>query len=362
MSAPHRIDRFTPTAYARDRWAQVVVAALAIALSASLLHVLGVTPEGTGFVCLLLGLAALSCFVLGYLRQASSLNDLADAVEAAADAETFPTHPEIDPDDGRALPLEARIVAQSCSLIASAAGADAAQARQDAEEYHRYIEAWIHEVKAPMAAIALVNAQNPGPAASKVSRELERIQSHVDQALYYARSTTRNLDYAIRETDLNHAVREACLRNARFLIDHGCTPEFHIPEGLTVLADTPWLEFVLGQLTVNAAKYGATTLRFSAWEQDVETPAGRTTLEVADNGWGIPAADMPRVFERGYTGLNGREQGSATGMGLHLVATLCQAMGLHVGLASEAGVGTRVLITFPHDRTVLLRRCEQSPV
>jgi len=74
-------------------------------------------------------------------------------------------------------------------------------------------------------------------------------------------------------------------------------------------------------------------------------------LEVRDNGCGIPAADVPRVFERGFTGQVGRAHGSATGMGLYLVASLCASMGLHVGLASEEGTGTRVILTFPHDRT-----------
>ena len=72
---------------------------------------------------------------------------------------------------------------------------------------------------------------------------------------------------------------------------------------------------------------------------------------VRDNGCGIPAADVPRVFERGFTGQVGRAHGSATGMGLYLVASLCASMGLHVGLASEEGTGTRVILTFPHDRT-----------
>ena len=73
--------------------------------------------------------------------------------------------------------------------------------------------------------------------------------------------------------------------------------------------------------------------------------------EIACKQWnGIPAADVPRVFDRGFTGKNGRAQGSATGMGLYLVATLCEKMGLGVGLASEEGTGTRVMISFPHDR------------
>ena len=199
--------------------------------------------------------------------------------------------------------------------------------------------------------IKLMLANNPGPESAKVARELERIEAQVDQALYYARSTSVERDYAIREVNLADAAREACKRHSRFLIEKGCTPAFDIPDALTVLADEPWLVFILGQVIVNAAKYGATTLAFTVREKEPGTPRGRTVLEVRDNGCGIPAADVPRVFERGFTGQVGRAHGSATGMGLYLVASLCASMGLHVGLASEEGTGTRVILTFPHDRT-----------
>ena len=120
----------------------------------------------------------------------------------------------------------------------------------------------------------------------------------------------------------------------------------------TVFADAKWLAFVIGQIVVNAAKYGARTIRFSA-RVEGRGADGRTVLEIADDGCGIPAADVPRVFDRGFTGENGRAQGSSTGMGLYLVAQLCEKMGLGVGLASEEGAGTRVMIAFPHDRRAL---------
>ena len=194
-------------------------------------------------------------------------------------------------------------------------------------------------------------ANEPSTQSAKIARELERIEAQVDQALYYARSTSVERDYAIREVSLGEAAREACKRNTRFLIERGALPAFNIPETMTVLADEPWLVFILGQVVVNAAKYGATSIEFTAREEESGTPRGRTVLEVRDNGCGIPAADVPRVFERGFTGQVGRAHGSATGMGLYLVASLCASMGLHVGLASEEGTGTRVILTFPHDRT-----------
>ena len=107
---------------------------------------------------------------------------------------------------------------------------------------------------------------------------------------------------------------------------------------------------MLGQLIVNAAKYGAVRIGFSSRIEGEGTSAAHTVLEVSDDGYGIPAADVPRVFDRGFTGVNGRKQGASTGMGLYLVAQLCEKMGLGVAIASEEGSGTRVLVTFPHDR------------
>ena len=126
-----------------------------------------------------------------------------------------------------------------------------------------------------------------------------------------------------------------------------------VDEDVRVFADVKWLAFVIGQLVANAGKYGASTLRFSVREEGAGTSDARTVLEVADDGWGVPAGDVPRVFERAFTGENGRRAGSSTGMGLYLVAELCAKMGLAVALASEEGKGTRVLLAFPHDRRKL---------
>ncbi len=104
--------------------------------------------------------------------------------------------------------------------------------------------------------------------------------------------------------------------------------------------------FILGQVIVNAAKYGATTLMFTAREEEPGTSCGRTVLEVRDNGCGIPAAERAHARARFHRS-GRRAHVPATGMGLYLVASLCASMGLHVGLASEEGTGTRVILTFP---------------
>ena len=344
MSECTDLPAFTPGAYVRDRWYALLLLVLCLGALVFLLPLLGVSGHGTMLVADLVTLFALLAAVIDYQRRAAWYRELAGLLSQLRRASAFAALVSDPPF------LEGAIAYEAAAQVGRLSATEVEALGADDEAYRRYIELWIHEIKTPMAAVKLMCANDGGPLASKIARELERIEAQVDQALYYARSTSLSQDYTIREVDLAEAAREACKRNARFLIERGCTPSFEIPEGLTVLADEPWLVFMLGQLVANAAKYGASTLTFTAREQEPDTPRGRTVLEVRDNGCGIPAKDVPRVFERGFTGVVGRAHGSATGMGLFLVASLCAAMGLHVGLASEEGEGTRVILTFPHDR------------
>lgn len=246
--------------------------------------------------------------------------------------------------------LEGCLTFEALEATGKAAADDVAAHKQQAEAYRDYIELWIHEIKTPIAAAGLMAANLHGPEATKLKGELDRIEGYVEQALYYARSTSLARDFAIREVPLESVVRGAVKKHARFLIEQGTTPVIELGRDVRVFADAKWLAFIVGQLVTNAAKYGATQVRFSTRTEGEGTPAARTVLEVADDGPGIPAADVPRVFERGFTGQNGRMLGSSTGMGLYLVSELCAKMDLGVGLASEEGSGTRVLISFPHDR------------
>lgn len=146
---------------------------------------------------------------------------------------------------------------------------------------------------------------------------------------------------------LADAAREACKRQARFLIEVQAIPQVDISPELRVLSDEPWLVFMLSQVVANAAQYGARTITFTARVEEPDTPRGRTVLEVRDDGCGISEADMPRIFDRGFTGSNGRARGTATGMGLYLVALAGSRLGLSVSAASETGVGTRMIFRIP---------------
>ena len=119
-----------------------------------------------------------------------------------------------------------------------------------------------------------------------------------------------------------------------------------------VHADPKWLAFVIGQVLVNAAKYqgekdGGGRVRIWAVREETGLDAWVTRLAIADDGVGIPAADVGRVFDKGFTGENGRRFARSTGMGLYLVRELCAKMGVDAWLESEEGVGTTVCLDFP---------------
>lgn len=331
------------SAYLKDRAAAIALAAVCAAAMGGMFLVLG---AGTDAALLAVGIVAActACaLALGYARRRRFYRELAQITQDL-DRTYFAASLVGEPDF-----LEGRLAYRALEAVGKAAADDVAAHRQQAEAYRDYVELWIHEIKTPIAAATLMAAGLHGPESAKLKGELARIEGYVEQALFYARSTSLAQDYAIREVELAAAAREAVKKNARFLIEHGTVPSFELPGELKVLADEKWLVFIIGQIVVNAAKYGASQVAFTA-RGEGEGPAAATVLEIVDDGCGIPSADVPRVFDRGFTGANGRAQGSSTGMGLYLVATLCAKMGLGVGLASEEGTGTRVMLTFPHDR------------
>lgn len=227
--------------------------------------------------------------------------------------------------------------------------------RAEQREYRDYVETWVHEVKTPIAAARLVAANAMTPATEAMDVELRRIEGYVDQSLFYARSSSLDRDFMVRQVNLGECVRTALRNTSRTLIDAGVSPRLGDLD-VTVRADPKWLEFVIRQVLINAAKYrrpdaalvgDPATVRIDAEKTQTGLDAWCVTLRVQDNGIGIPAADLPRVFDRGFTGENGRAYPHSTGIGLYLVRTLCEKMGLRAQAFSAPGEGTCISVDFP---------------
>lgn len=256
--------------------------------------------------------------------------------------------------------LEGRLAWEAFDALAQDFRSRIDAVRSEGADYRTFVEAWVHEVKTPIAAARLMADNNPGALSSAMLRELGRIDGYVEQALYYARSGSLDRDYVVRELPLSQVVRDALRTHARSLIDRGVSVSAQGLD-LVVFSDAKWVAFILGQLVENAAKYRApmegpgargAVLTLRATRHDVGRASEHVVLEVEDNGMGIPAADLPRVFDKGFVGERGRSRSSSrsTGIGLFLVKRLCDKMGLHVSIASECGSWTRVSISFPTNR------------
>lgn len=216
-----------------------------------------------------------------------------------------------------------------------------AQASQ--REYREYVEQWVHEVKTPITAARLICRELDGDTRRKLTGELARIEEHVERALFYARAESPERDCVICQTGLSELVTQAVGNHRTLLIQSGVRVE---TEGLerSVYTDEKWAVFILGQLLQNAARYRS--------EDPViiisVRPLGKQAqLTVSDNGIGIPAHELPRVFDRGFTGSNGRVRGGSTGMGLYLCKKLAGFLELGLDISSEEGKGTTVTLTFP---------------
>lgn len=211
-------------------------------------------------------------------------------------------------------------------------------------EYKEYIEMWIHEVKIPIATAQLVLANHQNEYSDSIAEELRKIEDYTEQALFYARSSYVEKDYRISDISLKEAVHEVVLRNKRNLIMEHAQMNLHDLD-VTVLSDGKWLRFLLGQILSNCLKYkGNSTLSIEVY---VKKNKELTELHIKDNGIGIAKKDLPMVFEKGFTGSNGRSNVKSTGIGLYLCKKLCDRLEHSITIDSDGVNGCEVVIGFP---------------
>lgn len=204
-----------------------------------------------------------------------------------------------------------------------------------------FIHLWVHQMKTPVAAISLIAQDAGGPAMATVDAEAAKLAEGLELVLNMARLQDFALDYQIEPVDLGALVRRAINQKKRQFIRHGIYPE--VAGAGLVRSDAKWLAFVIDQITANALKYGAQAGRPG---QRLRFTIAPHTLTIADEGPGIPAHDLPRVFDAFFTGENGRRFGGATGIGLYLVKQVVDQLGHTITIASTEGHGTTVTLTF----------------
>ncbi len=211
-----------------------------------------------------------------------------------------------------------------------------------------YIEMWIHEVKIPLASLVLTLNNHKNILDRKTKNILKRLEDYVDQVLYYVRSENAEKDYFIKEINLSKVIKNVGIKNMDDLLNNKV--DFIVDKiNYKVLTDSKWLEFILNQIINNSIKYRR-NIDNSYIKIYVKDDSDTTTLVIEDNGIGIKPSDIRQVFEKTFTGTNGREKTTSTGMGLYIAKNLCKKLGHKIEIASKENEYTRVFITFAKDK------------
>ena len=320
-----------------DRLDRILIQAVCAAVAAFFLRATGTQSGVLAVLLLALLLVFAGVQLADFLRQRARLRELESILEGLDQkylfAECVPTPRSL---------YERRLfeLTRRAGRAMTGAVSDARAAQRD---YREYVEGWVHEIKTPITAARLICQKLDGDTRRRLICELDQVQAHVERALFYARAESPERDCVIRQTQLSQLVAQAVGEHRALLIQSGVRVE---TDGLdrSVYTDGKWAAFILGQLLQNAARYRGPepVVTISA------RPLGKQVqLTVADNGLGIPAQELPRVFDRGFTGSNGRARGGSTGIGLYLCKKLAVFLELGLGISSEEGAGTVVTRTFP---------------
>lgn len=212
-------------------------------------------------------------------------------------------------------------------------------------EYKEYIEGWVHEVKTPLAYLHLYCENHKSDIDRKVMAELVKVDTYVEMVLYYARLDTVYKDYLIQKISLLEVVTETIAKNKPYLLQNQVQIEVSFDDVL-VSSDKKWVGFILNQLIRNAVQYGKVgnvkiTLRVQQEKEYVR-------LIVEDNGMGIKESELERIFDKGFTGSNGRsDHAKSTGIGLYLCKNLCKKLEIGLEAESEEMKYTRISLVFP---------------
>lgn len=214
---------------------------------------------------------------------------------------------------------------------------------EERREYREFIEGWVHEIKTPLTGITLICENHKDKHTRQIAALNQKMEALVEMVLYYARSDEVYKDYMIKKTDLQEVASGVLARNKYNLIQNQMSAEVTCED--VVYTDGKWISFILNQLVINSVKYK----KESGGYIRIYTKRSNygVHLVTEDNGIGIKEEELARVFEKGFTGSNGRRNERSTGMGLYLCKVLCEKLGIRIKAESWKGRGTQIRLEFP---------------
>ena len=215
--------------------------------------------------------------------------------------------------------------------------------RQKNTDMVDYYSMWVHQIKTPIAAMNFL-LDNEEIDRKILQQELFKIERYVEMVLTYIRLDSISSDYVITKINLDEVVKDSVKKYATIFINKKIKLNYVSHETM-VISDKKWLSFAFEQILGNSVKYSSV-----GGEITIETYENKLVIE--DNGIGIKEEDLPRIFEKGFTGFNGRYEKKSSGLGLYLCKKTLDKLGHHIEISSKVGEGTRIEITFPKEDTL----------
>lgn len=219
-----------------------------------------------------------------------------------------------------------------------------AQTREKEKEQLDYFTLWLHQIKTPISVISLILQRSDDDSKEKqqLEQELIYLNNYTHMALNYLKLEETGKELDLGEIEVDGVIKETLKNYALLFIYNDIGLEYEQIEE-TVLTDRKWLQVLIEQILSNSLKYTPNgTIKIY-----METP---TKLVIEDTGRGIRKEDLPKIFEKGYTGLNGRLHEKSTGLGLFLSRKICQRLGHTLTIDSEVGIGTKATIDFTREK------------
>ena len=330
--------------FIKERIVFIIINSLILLFTAILLMVLKVDSFAILFIVIINGAGILIYHIFDYLRKKQYYNEIKENMESLDKKYLISEVIE----EGTF--TESKLIYDVICKSNKAMNDEIGEFKRGINDYREYIELWVHEIKTPIATCKLLIENNESPLTESIGEEVCKLENYIDQALFYTRSNTLEKDYIIKEMILSSCVNKVLNNNADSLIKKRVKISLGDLEK-QVYSDSKWIEFILGQIISNSIKY------MNKEHKELKIYCNENSkyviLNIEDNGAGISEKDISRVFDKGFTGENGRKFGKSTGIGLYLCKKLCKKLGLDITLISEEGKFTRVSIIFPINRMMI---------
>lgn len=330
--------------FIKERIVFIIINSLILLFTAILLMVLKVDSFAILFIVIINGAGILIYHIFDYLRKKQYYNEIKENMESLDKKYLISEVIE----EGTF--TESKLIYDVICKGNKAMNDEIGEFKRGINDYREYIELWVHEIKTPIATCKLLIENNESPLTESIGEEVCKLENYIDQALFYTRSNTLEKDYIIKEMSLSSCVNKVLNNNADSLIKKKVKISLGDLEK-QVYSDSKWIEFILGQIISNSIKY------MNKEHKELKIYCNENSkyviLNIEDNGAGISEKDISRVFDKGFTGENGRKFGKSTGIGLYLCKKLCKKLGLDITLISEGGKFTRVSIIFPINRMMI---------